>query len=175
MSRAIGDLINALTTLVPLRMLVVIAVLLAVSAAPFWMESIRDRQLRGLVRRCVRAEEGPRDALVAEILRVAADKPNRLRTVAQVALHYDQRDVHDRALAALEATGKAAEDVKLLRQKVEKPPIRFRDPLEAVVRVEALLDAGLRVGAQEQLDAALKAFPRDPDLERLQARTQDPA
>jgi hypothetical protein len=174
MSRAIGDLINTLTMLVPLRVLIVVAVLLAVSAAPLWMESVRDRQLRGLVRRCVRAEHTQRDTLVAEVLRIAADRPSRLRTVVHAATQYDQRDLHHRALAALEATGKAAEDVKRLRQRIEKPPITFRDPLEAVVRVEALLGAGLRVGAQEHLAAALRAFPRDPDLEGLRARAEAP-
>jgi hypothetical protein len=170
MVRALGDLINTLTIFVPLRVLVLVGVGLAITAAPYWMEAMKDRQLRGMVRRCVRAENVDRNELVDDILRRAGDKPNRLLTVVHSAAHYAQRDVHDRALAALEATGKAAADVKRLRREAEKPAVQVRDPLVATIRIEKLLDAGLTVAAREQLDAALRAFPGDPDLEALRAR-----
>ena len=175
MAGAIAQLVEALSWFVPLRTIVVALVVLAAIASPFWFESVRDRQIRGAVRRMVRAEPRQRAAIAEQVMRLAGRRPGRLVAACDAAIKYDLRDLRDRALAALVEAGAPQADLKRLRALVDKPVVRWRDPLEAVVRIEALLDAGLRVGAQETLEQARAAFPGDPDLARLAARVDGPA
>lgn len=166
----ISQLITGLRTIFPLWMLVAMGVVAAIALGPRWIESMRDKQLRGLVRRMVRAEPDERQRLRDEITAIAGHRPGRLIAVVLHAIHYDQRGLRDAALATLDATGAAPADVKRLRARIEKPPPRFRDPIEAAVRIEQLFRDGLLVAAQEQLDAARASFPNDPDLLAIGAR-----
>ena len=172
MVRGISDLIQGVAFFVPMRVLAVLIAIALIAAAPLWFETVRDKQIRGTIRRMVRADERERQDLAASVLRLAAGRPRRLGTVVRQAIHYDQRRLRDEALAALEATGAAELEVKHLRRMIQPAPVRFRDALEASIRVEKLLEEGLHVAAREQLQAALAAFPGDPELVALEARLQ---
>ena len=82
-------------------------------------------------------------------------------------------ELRDQALQRLRATGSSPEDVRVLDKLVAPEDKAAPSTLEAIVRVEKLLDAGLAVGAREQLDAALKRYPSDPDLRALAVRVDE--
>jgi signal transduction histidine kinase len=170
MVRGISDLIQGLALFFPLKVVIGIVGVGGVLALPFWFESVRDKQLRGLVRRMVRASEAERAQLVRRAFELAAGRPRRLGTLVRQAIHYDQRRLRDEALAALEATGQAPADVKHFKTLIAPAPIRFRDPIEAAVRIDQLLQQGLHVAAREQLQAAEQAFPGEPELEAFWAK-----
>jgi hypothetical protein len=159
------EIVRTLGTLLPLRALAIVCVVVLLLGLPAWFENVRERQIRGTVRRMVRADPPIRASLEDRALELAGGKARRLTVLAGEAIRYDQRSVRDRALAALDASGA---DTKALRDRIDRPKIRFRDPVEAVVRVEALLADGLTEAAREQLDAARRAFPDDPELAALQ-------
>jgi hypothetical protein len=163
----LGQLLRSLSEVVPLRALLVIVLAVALLALPAWLETVRERQLRGTVRRMVRADPEQRAALVDRALILAAHVPRRLSVLAGEAIRYDQRDVRDRALAALEEAGG---DTRALRARIDRPKARFRDPFEAVVRIEGLVAEGLLEAAREQLAEATTAFPDDPDLALLETK-----
>lgn len=170
MARGFGEVMQALSALLPPEALAAVGAVVLLVMAPFWLDSMRGKQIRGAVRRMVRADPETRAALVDRVMSLAGTRPHRLVTLAQHAIKYDQRDVRDAAIAALEATGRAPQDVKRLRAEIEKPPITHRDPLEAIVKIEGLLDQGLVVAAAEHLDAAERRFPGDPELAALRRR-----
>jgi len=158
------ELVRTLGTLLPLRVLAIVCVVVLVLGLPAWLENVRERQIRGTVRRMVRADPPIRASLEDKALELADGKARRLTVLAGEAIRYDQRSARDRALAALEASGA---DTKVLRDRIERPKIKFRDPVEAVVRIEALIAEGLTEAAREQLDAALLTFPDDAELVAL--------
>ena len=170
MMTGISDLITALREIFPPWVLVTLGAVALVTLGPRWIESMRDKQLRGLVRRMIRADASERTRLREQILGLAGQRPGRLVAVVFHAIHYDQRNLRDTALRTLEATGAAPADVSRLRARIEKPPTRFRDPIEAVVRIEQLFRDGLVVAAHEQLSVARAAFPGDPDLQAIAER-----
>jgi hypothetical protein len=170
MVQGVSDLITGLLVVFPPWVLGVVGVVGVVTLGPRWIESMRDKQLRGWVRRMIRADADERQRLSDLVMEVAGSHPGRLSAVVHHAIHYDQRALRDRALAALAATGGAPEEVKRLRERIDKPRTKFRDPIEAAVRIEQLRQDGLLVAADEQLEIARAAFPGDPELEAL-ART----
>lgn len=170
MAAGLSQLIEALSAFLPLRTVLAMVGVLLVAGSPWWFETVRERQIRGAARRMVRADPAARAELLARVLALAGDRPLRLTTAVEAAIRYDVRDLRDAALATLAATGRAPDAVARLRARIEKPPLAFRDALEAVVRIEGLLEAGLEVGAREALAEAMTAFPGDPDLARLADR-----
>lgn len=167
MTRIFTDLAGVVGQFVPPWAIPIVLVGVAVVALPAWLESVRSKQIKGFVRRMVRANEPERVALADHALRMAGEKRLRLVGLALEALRYDQRALRDQALARLDQHPKGRLDAKKLRERFEKPAVRFTDPLAAHVRVERLLREGLVVGAAEQLEAARLQFPTDPDLLRL--------
>ncbi|MCB9686616.1 MAG: hypothetical protein H6738_08035 [Alphaproteobacteria bacterium] len=166
MARVLGQLIETLSMFMPLKVVLGIVVILGLLGAPFWLESVRDRQIRGTVRRMVRAERPERDELANRVLTLADGKPGRLRAVVEAATRYDQRDLRERTLALMEK-GPGADDAVRFREATVVKRWRPRDPLEAVVRVESLRAEGMDGAAEEHLQAALEVFPDDPELQAL--------
>lgn len=162
LARMLGDLL-------PARFLIPALVVLVLALLPVWVENMREKQIRGVVRRMVRAEPTERDALVAQALALAGQKKRRLTALAGEAIRYDQRPLRDQALTLLEQAG-GAEDARSLRKRIDPPKTRYRDAVEAAIKVEALLAEGLTEGAREQLALARTQFPTDPELEALQGR-----
>jgi hypothetical protein len=170
----IGQLLQALTAILPLKVVIGLGVAVAIGLAPYWLESIRDRQIRGTVRQMVRAEPEDRERLVQRVFELTGDKRQRLLTLVEVAIKYDQRGLRDQAIVRLESTGGTA-DAARLRKRIEPEKPRFRDALEAAVRIEALVSAGLTAAAEEQLAIARAAFPSDSELAELARRIAGPA
>lgn len=173
MSRVIGDLLSTFSLFVPMRWLVAALVVLVVIAVPFWLESVRDRQVRGLVRRLVRAGPEERSALERRILDLAGLRPGRLRAMVEAASRYDQRSLRDQGIALLDQAG-ARDDARRLREAVAPKKRRFVDAIEAAVHIEQLLEEGRSVAASEQLAEALEAFPDDEELRGLERRLSPP-
>ncbi|MEQ1564987.1 MAG: hypothetical protein ABMA64_05065 [Myxococcota bacterium] len=169
---ALGNLLMSLTQILPLKVVIGLAAAIVVIGAPFWFESVRDRQIRGAVRRMVRADPASRAALAERAVGLAGDKPHRLRVVVDSAIKYDQRALRDQALDQLDAAGAGAEAARIRRTLRPEPP-KLRDPLEAAVRIEQLLASGAIDGARELLDTARRAFPDDPELAAIERRERD--
>lgn len=167
LARMLGDLL-------PPRFLFPALAVLILLMLPSWYENMREKQIRGVVRRMVRAEPVERDALYSQALELAGQKRRRLHTLAGEAIRYDQRALRDRALVLLEQTG-GREEARTLRQKIEPVRSRYRDPVEAAIRIETLLADGLTEAADEQLRLARAQFPGDAELEALAATRPAPA
>ncbi len=170
MFRIFSDLGQALSTLVPPWALPWVLVAIGAAAVPLWLESVRGKQIKGAIRKMVRASDGERPALAERALSLAGASRGRLIGLVQEALRYGQPALAEQGLARLEAHPRGRQDAAHLRARVEKPGAKFRDPFEASVRIERLIDEGLRVAAEEQLEEALAHFPRDEELLALRAR-----
>lgn len=170
MFRGLSDVFQILATLLPPWALAGVVAAVLVVGAPAWFDNVRSKQIRGRIRKMLRATTPEKPPLAAEALALAADRPRRLVALIREAHKYDLRDLRDAGLAHLEALGTAPEDVRVLRKLVSPPPARYRDPLEAVVKVERLLDMELPVAAREALDEALRQHPGDADLLALGQR-----
>ncbi|MEN0065122.1 MAG: hypothetical protein AAGA48_23465 [Myxococcota bacterium] len=169
MTRIFTDLAGVVGQLVPPWAIPIVLIVAGVLALPPWLESVRSKQIKGFVRRMVRADDGERAELADQALQLAGTRRLRLVGLALEALRYDQRTLRDEALSRLEQHPKGRDDAAKLRERFEKPAVRFSDPLAAQVRVERLLREGLVVGAAEQLEAAQRQFPDNPELKQLEA------
>lgn len=167
MFRGLGDIFQTLGSLLPPWALALVALLLAVVAGPSWFDNVRIKQVRGRIRKMLRATTAERVPLAEQALVLAAARPARLVALVREAHKYDLRDLRDEALRRLHRTGRAPEDVRVLRELVQPKKPTYRDPLQAVVKVERLLGLGLVVGAREELELALAQHPEDADLQAL--------
>lgn len=171
MFRGITDLIEVLAQLVPTPVLIGILVVAGLAAIPAWVRSVRTRQIKGCLRRAARAhDDTERHAELDAAFARAGDRPRLLVGLIEQAIRNGQPEAWRRGLDALAATGRAELDLARLRRKVEPPDDRVRDPLQAIVRVERHLRAGLVVAAEEALEEALADHPDDPDLRELAER-----
>lgn len=168
MARVLADLYQFLTLFLPWKAVVAGGVVLGLLAAPRWFESVREKQLRGQVRRMVRAEQPDRDRLLQDTFALAGDDPERLRRLFEAATQYDQRDVARHALDRLQAVAPRA--AAELRARVEPVRPKARLPLEIVVRAESLHASGMTDRAREVVEEGLKDHPADPDLLALRDR-----
>ena len=172
MTRIFTDIANLIGQLVPAWALPFVLGAVALLALPPWLESVRGKQIKGYVRRMVRADDSERRELHERVLSIAGQRRTRLVGLALEAMRYDQRALRDQALLRLDAHPKGRADAARLRERFEKAQVRFGDPLSAQVRVERLLREGLVVGAAEQLEAARRQFPEDQELVRLAAELE---
>jgi len=173
MFRGIGDIVGILQQLLPPWALAILAVVVAIVGGPAWFDNVRGKQIRGQIRKLLRAEDAEARARHGEqALALAAERPRRLVVLVREAHKYQLTDLRDRALQRLREGGRAQADVEVLERLVRPENKAAPTPLESVVRVEKLLDTGLVVGAEEQLAAALERFPRDPELLALRARVE---
>lgn len=167
MFRAFTDIAQLIGQLVPTWLMIPIAIGLGLLALPFWLRSMKSKQISGRARRMVRADPDLRSRLRREILELAGETPALLFTAGQQAIKYDLRDLRDVVLERLEATGKAPEDVAHLRSKIEPEKKPIPHPLEVAVNVERLLEEGMIDTARQRLAEALDRYPDDPDLQEL--------
>lgn len=168
MAKVIGDLYAFLTLFLPWKLVVGVGVALAFVAVPYWFETVREKQLRGQVRRMVRAEQHERVRLVEETFGLAGDRASRLARLVEAGRHYDQRDVVERALGELHKVD--APLAVRLQSQLAPPRPKARDGLEVAVRVEALLASGMGDRAREVLEEGLRDHPADPELTALRDR-----
>jgi hypothetical protein len=172
MMRGVGDLIALVQNLLPPWAIALLAVVLVVVIGPAWFDNVRAKQVRGQIRQLLRAQEADKAGYADAALALAGDRPRRLVALVREAHKYLLFDLRDIALRRLRATGRAPDDVAALEKLVAPEDKAAPSTLEAVVRIEQLLEAGLTVGAEEQLTAALRRYPRDPDLLALRARLE---
>jgi len=173
MFRGIGDIVAILQSALPPWALALVAVTVVLVGGPAWFDNVRGKQIRGQIRKMLRADgPGARAAHADEALQLAAERPRRLVTLVREAHKYQLNDLRDAALERLRDGGKSPADVEVLDKLVQPESKAAPTSLEAVVRVEKLLDAGLVVGAKEQLDAALDRFPNDPELLALDRKIE---
>lgn len=170
----LGTLVRTLGTVLPPWLVIPVAIVLLLAFLPAWVETMRHKQLRGLVRRMVRAEEAPRRALIDRALALARGRGPRLAVIVEQAMKYGQRALMDEALAALQAIDPLGADRLRAQQRPDSPKTVLH-PLEVSVRVERLLAEGMREAAEARLDEALARHPRDPDLLALRARVAQEA
>lgn len=170
MMRIFADLNQLMQALVPAWAMPYVLGVLALAAVPLWAESVRGRQIKGAIRRMVRADPDDRPILTSRALGLAGTRRGRLIGLIQEAIRYGQTDLVTQGLARLEAHPRGRADAAALRARVAPAPPRFRDPVEASVRIGRLVDQGLVVAADELLVHARSQFPSDPDLEVLQER-----
>ncbi len=173
MTRAFTDIAQLIGQVIPPWALVPLVLLLALAALPFWLQSVKGKQISGLARRMVRAPTEEREQMLERVLALAGSKPALLRTAIEQAIKYDHLDLRKRALAALEDTGKAPQDVAQIRAKLEPEPKPVPHPLEVAVNVERLIGEGMFDTARLRLDEALIRYPRDSDLLALRARVDE--
>ncbi|HHO51961.1 MAG TPA: hypothetical protein ENK18_14035 [Deltaproteobacteria bacterium] len=174
MFRIFSDIGQVLTSLIPGWAIPIVLGIAGVLAVPFWIESVRSKQIKGAVRRMVRADGPTRRQLAHRALSLAGQRRLRLIGLVQEAIRYGQHALIEEGLARLTSDPHGHRDAEALRARIRKPGQRFRDPIEASVRIEGLLQQELFVAASEQLDEALGRFPTDPELLHLQRRLSEP-
>ena len=173
MFRGITDILQVLGQLVPTPVLIAIVAIGLVLATPAWLRSVRTRQMKGKLRTAARAHSAEeRNAAIEAAFKLSGARPRALVDLAERAMQNGQIDVWRRALAEPEATGKLELELIRLRRKVSGPDTRPRDPLQAAVRIERLIEAGLVVGARETLEALAASHPDGPELRELEQRVE---
>lgn len=170
MFRGVTDIANTLNLLLPPWAVGGLIALALVLVFPFWIDSMRIKQISGRARRMVRAEPDVRQALFDQIIDLGGSSPNRLLAIVAQADKYGLRDLRAEAIRRLEQTGQATEDLARLRKKQapERKPVGH--VLEAVVTIERMIEQGMTVAARTRLEEALDRYPGDPELLALQDR-----
>ena len=170
MFRGLGDIAQLLLTALPPWALAALAGVLVVVAGPAWFDTVRIKQIKGCIRRMLRAPPNEHAALIEEAFDRAGTRPARLAALVREAHKYGFKGMAERGLQALAGTRRAPADVHALERLLHPPPDAPSTALQAVVRVEQLIAEGLWVGAKEQLEVARKRYPNDADLEMLERR-----
>ena len=170
MTRILVDIGQTVSSIVPPWAMPFVLGAVALVLLPPWFESVRSKQIKGAIRRMVRAEPSLRQSLAERALHLAGTRRIRLLGLVQEAHRYGQHELLENGLKLLAQSERGRADAQRIRDQYAPAPPVLRDPLEAVVRVESLLQQGLVVAAREQLDAAVRKFPNDPDLKRLENR-----
>jgi hypothetical protein len=168
--QGIGDILNLLRAALPPWALALLAAALVVGFGPAWFDTVRIKQIKGCVRQMQRAPPSEHPAWVDEAFRRARGRPARLSALVREAHRVGFRDMAEEGLRRLRDGGRSPDDVRALDKLLHPPPDVPATALEASVRVEQLLDAGLLVGAAEQLRSARSRFPDDAELRALEAR-----
>ncbi len=162
-------LIDALFNLLPQWLaLPVIALLVLALIRGFYFRT-RVRQVRGLARQLMRADDARRARLIRDLFVLSEGNVILLGELVREAHKRSERALLDRASAALlNLPGGPAELARVQRIEgmVAPPP----DLHAHVARVSGLLDEGLHAAARDRLDEALRLHPSDPLLKRLKAR-----
>ncbi|MCB9682708.1 MAG: hypothetical protein H6733_14680 [Alphaproteobacteria bacterium] len=168
--RGIGDLIGVLRLMLPPWALGLLAVVVALWLVPRLRYRTRARQIRGAIRRMVRADVPTRAGLFAWTFELAADDVFLLVDVANEARKRGMNDLWDHALARLDDLATGRGEAERLRRSVERVSAEPMHPVEAALRIEALVDTGAYEAARERLGEALARHPSDPGLQALHAR-----
>lgn len=171
MVRVAQQLIEAVTSLLPPWMVAPVLGVLVLLSVPLWLNSVRNKQISGAVRRLVRAPDAvAREALLKRIWSLAAERPSRVLVIVREAIRYDQRQLMNEAMDWLDARGEAVEDLRIIRGKMTPEPKPVGHPLEVAVTVERLVEEGMHEAARSRLNDALARYPKDADLMALSRR-----
>ncbi|MCB9662744.1 MAG: hypothetical protein H6732_01430 [Alphaproteobacteria bacterium] len=170
--RGLVDIVRELLGMLPpWAALLVVAAVLTV-AAPGLRTAMRSRQIRESVRQMVRADPSRKAILADRALGRAGGSPALLSLVATEAHRRQLPSLHARALDALAAVPHGRVELARLRRTLAPERAAPRHPLETVVRVEQLLEAGAVAAARARLDEGLAEHPSDPAIQDVAAKVR---
>lgn len=173
----IPQIIRTLEQLLPPEVYIPLFVVLGIALVPTWFHWVRTKQIKGQLRRLLRATSSEEKATFrARAFAFANGKPRRLAFLADEALRLGLKPIHDEAMAALKAVaGGHHADVQRLEAATKVVPPRAQHPLEEAVVIERMLEEGLVEAAKARLQEVRARFPTDPDLADLEHRIEHPA
>jgi hypothetical protein len=164
MGQGLADIVNTLFGLLPFEFAIALLLLAAVLVFPGWVFSIRSKQIKGLVRRRVRATEEERAQLAAKAMELTAGKGDRLIVLARESLKMGQRDLWNTAMNALQLIPAHTTETKELLGAVSRERKALLHPLEVLMTVNRLRSLEMYEAALERVDEALERFPDDAEL-----------
>ncbi len=141
--------------------------------APAWLRSGRSKQIRGDLRRMVRADAPRCEELADRVLSRARSDRHLLELVVREGRRREQWALAAEALSRLRVAPRAVQAIERLEAELQaKEDKVWGHPIEAAAIIERLLDARMWDGASEKLAEALVRFPGDADLAALTARLE---
>lgn len=167
----IPRIIGVIEQLLPPEIYVPLFVILVFALVPVWFNWLRTKQIKGQLRRMLRATTPEaRAGFRARAFEFAAGRPRRLAFLADEALRIGLKGVYDDAMVALKAAGGHHKDLQRLEAATKVVPPRAQHPLEEAVVIERMLEEGLEEAARGRLTEMRARFPNDPDLADLERR-----
>ncbi len=170
----IGELLRGLVELVGPWPLLVVVVVAGVFALPGWLEGLRVKRVKALLRRVTRAEPAERERLIAEAWALAEGRPEVLLALALAADRMNLPHLRDRAVRVLRSYRGHADAVRRF-EPPERRGRRFGHPVEACVSIERLLDVGAVEAARERFREAEARFEGEACIEALRQRLAEEA
>jgi hypothetical protein len=161
----IGELIQTIMEFVPAWLLALVLGIGAIAVAPGWVEGLRIKRVKALLRRTVRASEAERTALIEQARMLSAGRAEVLVALIREADKLNLPVLRDQALVELKRLGTHGEVVRQLEAPADRTQDRrFGHPLEASVSIRNLVEIGAVEAARARLNEALVRFPTDPGL-----------
>jgi hypothetical protein len=170
MGRGLSDLVNTLFVMLPTQVVIVVMVIGAALLFPGWLFSMRSKQIRGLIRRRVRAAGDERAELADEAMLIANEKGPLLIALAREAIKMNQRHLFQRAITKLNELSLYSEETAELEASISRETQALLHPVEVLLATERLLNLGMNHAAKERVEEALQRFPDNEEL--LDAHTR---
>jgi len=164
MGQGLSDLVNTLFLLLPYELAIVLIIGVAILFLPGWLFAMRSKQIKGLIRRRVRATEEARGHLAEQALELAAGKGDRLVILAREALKMGQRDLWKSAMDELKLLPAHSSEVQELTSEVSREGQPLLHPVEVIMTVKRLRELGMNQAALERIEEAIQRFPQDEEL-----------
>lgn len=166
--QGIGTFFQTLTTLLPPWLSIPLAVIAGLWLLRGMVFRTRARQIRGLVRRMVRASPAERERLYQVALGRAGTHPLLLADLAREAHTRLQTDVWLRTASLLERTPEGRAELQRVR-RLQGLVTEVPTAAEEALRTRHLLHSGLPEVALARVQEALLRYPNDADLRALLA------
>lgn len=170
LTKTLNDVVGAFGLELEPWMAPLFAVCIALLVLPAYRKNFHTKKARKKVQAASVSGGEERKQLERESFELVDGNPFGLMVVAEEAHKRGMRPLAERALRALDATGKRRVEAKALRIKLGLE--RAITAEGEAVAIENLLDAGLVERAAERLEAAERAFPGHEALHGLRERTQ---
>lgn len=171
--RAISDILGSLFLVLPAPIVYGLAALIGLLLLRPWLRNVRAKQIRGKVRRMVRADDALRHRLAEEAFRTARSNADHMYLLAFEARKRSFPALYQRALDALHAHPKGRPLAAKLTEQVAPERSPTRHPAEWIAIIETMLDNGVYEGARLRLTEALEQHPSHPALLSLPKRIDD--
>ena len=164
MGRGLADLVNALFILMPVPVVIGVLFVLAMLLLPGWLFAMRTKQIKGLIRRRVRAAPDTAEELAREALAIAAGRGPLLIALGREAIRMHQRDLWNLAKEELVGFPEHAAELQELEASIGRESQPLLHPLEVLMTVRRLTELGMLDAAQARLNEAIARFPNDQEL-----------
>lgn len=173
--RGFGDILDALTYLLPPWALAVLGIVVAAIVIPRQIRAMRKRRLEGAIRRMIRADPALRAALTEDVWRIAGQDGWLLADAVRTFRKRFLSTLADEALDRLRQVPGFHEEVRRLEEAASRETAPAMHPVEAAVRVRNLLDTGALEAARLRLEEALVQHPQDAELLALREAVDEAA